>query len=61
MTATDETEEQWLPLGADGDEAFKFTAPWIEIPVYFQQSLWEWIKANLIERACNGDLSIRSY
>jgi hypothetical protein len=27
MTATDETEEQWLPLGADGDEAFKFTAP----------------------------------
>jgi hypothetical protein len=59
MTATDETEEQWLPLGVGGDEAFKFTAPWIEIPVYFQQSLWEWIEGNLIERAYNGDLSIR--
>jgi hypothetical protein len=59
MTMADETDEQWLPLGVEGDEAVKFTAPWIEIPDWFQQSLWEWIEANLLVRDYNGDASIR--
>jgi hypothetical protein len=30
------TEEQWLPLGVEGNDAVTFIAPWIEIPEWFQ-------------------------
>ncbi|EUA26310.1 hypothetical protein I548_4410 [Mycobacterium intracellulare] len=36
-----------------------FTAPWTEIPHYFQQSLWDWIDADLIGRSYNSDRFLR--
>jgi hypothetical protein len=53
MTTTDET--QWLPLGVEGNRVAGFTAPWIEIPDWFQLSLWEWIEANLIARSYDAE------
>ena len=53
------TEEEWLPLGMDGDEAVAFTAPWTEIPEWFQQSIWEWLQPILVSRgrSYNGDFA----
>lgn len=50
MTTTDETQEQWLPLGVEAQQAVHFSAPWREIPDWFQESLWEWIGINLQAR-----------
>lgn len=51
MSTTNQTDEQWLPLGVDGDEAVTFTAPWTEIPDWFQESLWQWLQTILIADA----------
>lgn len=45
MTSTNET---WLPLGVDGDEAVQFSAPWTDIPEWFQESLWQWLTPILV-------------
>lgn len=50
------TEEQWLPLGVEGDAAVRFNAPWVAIPVWFQQSLWEWIGPNLRTSQYGGEI-----
>ena len=52
MTTTDET--QWLPLGVEDYEIAEFTAPWTEVPEWFQTSLWEWIARNLVARGYGG-------
>ncbi|QUR68152.1 hypothetical protein [Mycobacterium spongiae] len=48
------TDEHWLPLGIEGDEAVTFTAPWTEIPDWFQESLWKWIAGILLRRNSYG-------
>jgi hypothetical protein len=54
MTTTDETQEQWLPLGVDGNKVVAFITPWADIPDFFQQSLWNWVDSNLVARTLNG-------
>jgi hypothetical protein len=50
------TDEQWLPLGVEGDDAVTFTAPWIELPDWFQESLWQWILRNLFKTQYAGEV-----
>lgn len=50
------TDEQWLPLGVEGDQVAVFTLPWTEIPAWFQQSLWEWIGPNLLLSQYGGEI-----
>lgn len=57
MTTTD---EQWFPLGLAGAEVVEFTAPWTEVPDWFQKSLWRWIEHSLLKRDHCGDLAFNA-
>lgn len=43
IVAMTTTQEQWLPLGVDADEASEFTALREDVPDYLYRSLWTWI------------------
>jgi hypothetical protein len=56
MTTTDQTEEQWLPLGIEEDQVGEFTALREDVPSWLHGSLWTWIYGQFTARTQAGSM-----